>query len=141
MSTFIDKADYGTAINEYILDQVTRFDDTKLDAAEDAAVSEIKSYLSSRYDVDAIFAQTGTGRHPLIKMYVVDISLFHLHSIINPKKVPDIRKERYELAIAWLEKVQALKANPDLPPVLLPETGTKDYIQFGGNLKRSNHLQ
>ena len=137
MSTFIDRADYATAINGYILDQIVQFDDTKLDVVETQVIQEMTGYLNARYDTAAIFATTGGSRNPLVVMYAVDMSLYYLHRLINPKKVPDFRKERYQYAIEWLEKVQKQTVNPDLPPLLSTQ---KDYMFFNSNPKRTNHL-
>ncbi len=131
MSTFIDKADFDTSINANVLDQITQFDDLKLDRAENTAISKVKSYLSTRYDTTAIFAQTGNTRHPMVLDCCVKICLFELHSLINPRKVPEYRKEAYDRAIDWLEQV--MKGNvdpPDLPRLTSPDG---DYIKFGSN--------
>ena len=48
-------------------------------------------------------------------MYVCDIALYHMVSAMPQKMGSEIRKERYERAIQWLEGVQAGKIVPDLP--------------------------
>lgn len=136
---FLTQTDFAKTINGEILDQVIRFDDTKVDGAELSAIELMKSYLSARYDVGAIFSATGNARNPLIVMYLVDIVLFDLHSIISPAKTPQLRADRYQLALDWLQRVQALKCNPDLP-LPTPDPTIKDYVRFGSNLKRSNHI-
>ena len=47
-----------------------------------------------------------------------DIALYHMVSAMPQKLGSEIRKERYERAVKWLEGVQAGKIVPDLPAAL-----------------------
>lgn len=136
---FIDKADYGDAINENILDDITDGVDTKLDSAEAKAISYMKGYLNNRYDVAEIFAQTDNDRHPVVLMFAVDISIYYLHRMLSWRDTPKFRIERYNEAKEWLEKVSKLEINDPLLPLVADDT-TREYVQFGGNTKRANHL-
>jgi phage gp36-like protein len=135
---FLVKADFNTAIQENILDEIVEFDDTLIDVVIRSTVAFIQGYLNSRYDTAAIFAETGADRNPIILMYAIDIALHDLHARINPRKIPDHRKERYKAAKEWLMDVSEAVINPpDLP---VPAEGEKDYIRFGSNTKRDNHI-
>jgi hypothetical protein len=67
----------------------------------------------------------GDNRNPLIVQYLLDITLYHLHSRINPRNIPDLRKERYNGndpmdrggAIGWLKKVASSDLTADLPTI------------------------
>lgn len=85
--------------------------------AERMAIEEVSGYLRSRYDTKKVFAATGTGRNDLVVMRTADIALYHLSSWLPSRMGHEIRKERYELALKWLEGVQAGKITPDLPTV------------------------
>ena len=54
-------------------------------------------------------------RDAIIVTYVCDIALYHMIAAMPQKMGSEIRKERYERAIKWLEGVQAGKIIPDLP--------------------------
>lgn len=64
-------------------------------------------------------------------MYCCDIALYHMAASLPQKMGMEIRKERYERAIKWLEGVQSGKIIPDLPVVLdeegEPVSGTFIY--------------
>ncbi len=135
---FLTKEDYAGAIRERILDQITEFDDNKIQQVDSFAVEFISGYLRSRYDVAAIFNATGEDRNPVIVMYAVDIAIYQLHHLINPRKLPELRKERFELAQDWLQRVSKQLINPELPLHATPDQ--IDYIKFGGNTKRNNHI-
>ena len=62
----------------------------------------------------------GDTRDALIKMHLVDITLYHLHSRINPRNIPDFRIARRDEATEWLKMIASGKITVDLP-ILQPE--------------------
>lgn len=124
INTPADQSDYKPAVHAEILDAVIRTDQPTLEMAEDRAIAEMQSYLSSRYDVVNIFNKIGTDRNQLIVMFAVDITLYHLYSAINRMRTPAERVDRYKRAIKWLEDVADGLINPvGLPLVTDPTTG------------------
>lgn len=138
MSAFIDKDDYGAAIKGNILDAITEATDALLDTAEEQAISFVASYLNAKFDVAAIFAQTGSDRDPTILRICIDIALYYLHRRTTPRKIPDHRVDAYNEAKEWLEGVRAEEIVPIGLP--LPEDGSRQYIGYGSNDKRDNHI-
>jgi hypothetical protein len=67
----------------------------------------------------------GDNRNQQVVLYLLDITLYHLHSRINPRNIPDIRKERYDGnspnqtggAIAWLKRCGSGDITADLPNI------------------------
>ena len=75
----------------------------------------------------------GDTRHPLLLTYTKDIALYHIHSNISPQNIPELRKKRYDDAIAWLNKVSKDLLDADLP---LSDTNQPyGSMRFGGNPK------
>lgn len=111
---FLTENDYivasADALN--ILQQST---EGKREKAEKMACEEIAGYLRSRYDTVRIFSASEDERNDVIVMYACDITLYHLVSWLPGKMGREIRKERYDRAIKWLEEVQSGKVTPDLP--------------------------
>lgn len=136
---FIAKADFGTSIKTNILDDITETDDNKITIACDKAVELMKGYLSARYNTTQIFNKEGSERNILIVERGVDIALYFLHKRLNPRKIPEHRKEAYKEAKEWLEGVQSLNINPTNLPLVAD--GGADYIQYGGETRRNNRLQ
>lgn len=135
---FLTTEDYvvasSTALN--VLQQCS--EDKRL-AAERMAIEEISGYLRSRYDVKKIFAATGDARNDLVVMRTCDVALYHLSSWLPNKMGHEIRKERYELALKWLEGVQAGKITLDLPTVT-GEDGEEDIynpMKWGSEKKNT----
>jgi hypothetical protein len=105
--------------------------------------------LTATYPDDTTKWTEGDNRNQQIVMYLLDITLYHLHSRINPRNIPDLRKERYDGnnatqnggAIAWLKRVASGDITADLPSIL-PQQGVS--IRWGnsdGNtIKSSNQL-
>ena len=79
---------------------------------------------------DATKWTAGDNRNQQLVMYLIDITLYHLHSRINPRNIPDLRKERYDGnnptqnggAIAWLKRCASGDVTADLPNII-PQQG------------------
>lgn len=140
MSDFIQYSDYKASLHNEILDALTREDAEVIEICEDRAISEMRSYMSGKYDCDAIFSATGDNRHPLVLMMALDIAIFHIFCIHNPQKLSQMRKDRYNRAIEWLVAISKGKATIDGAPLLPEETlkHSDDHIMIS-NPKRVHH--
>lgn len=112
---FITEEDYKVVIGDTALKVISQTDEANRNNAEAEAQEEISGYLRPKYDCEAIFSAEGNERSRQIVMYTCDIALYHMVSAMPQKMGSEIRKERYDRAIKWLEGVQAGKIVPDLP--------------------------
>ena len=112
---YITEEDYRVVVGENALKVISQTDETNRLMAEVEAQEEIACYLRPKYDCETIFAAEGDERNRQIVMYTCDIALYHMVSAMPQKMGAEIRKERYERAIKWLEGVQAGKIVPALP--------------------------
>lgn len=126
---FITNEDYNVVIGEQALKVISQVNEDIQISAETEAKEEISGYLRPKYDTNAIFSATGIERNRLIVMYTCDIALYHMAASLPQKMGMEIRKERYERAIKWLEGVQAGKIVPDLP-LAIDEDGNAIGIPF-----------
>lgn len=145
MNNFITPEDYDASIHRDILDSLLRTDaegDPEIvEINEDRAVAEMRSYLSKFYDCDAIFSATGDGRHPLILMMAVDIAVYHIFCLHNPYKMSQIRKDRYDRAVAWLKAVSRGEVTIDGAPRLPDDRQTANSPwQITSNGRRETHM-
>lgn len=145
MSNFIAKEDYQPHIRDNRLDAIIELDDDKLDTTEKRAIKVMKSHLAARFDVTAIFNETGLARDEAILGYCLDISIYYLYRMANPRKVPSYRKDAYDEAIEWMNGVKEGSIVPDgLPPLQnVDGNGNSEnasYYRFGSNKKRENHI-
>ena len=94
----------------------------KLWRAEDTAMEQVRSWLSGRYDCDAIFtlpvAGEPDGRNQFIVTTVIDMALYHLYSQTGNKDVPEHRKERYADALEWLKLAGRGDISSNLPSLI-----------------------
>lgn len=135
MVTFITQEDY-IMIGESALSIVQSSDALNRENAEKEAIEEVSGYLRPRYDTKAIFAAVGDDRNKVVVMRCCDIALYHLVSSRNQRQGMEIRKERYERAVKWLEDVQKGRVSPDLPT---PD-GEEDFlnpIKFGSERRNT----
>jgi phage gp36-like protein len=140
---FLTTDDYKQQIQDTVLQAVLGgaiSGNTTLASAELAAQAEMESYLRARYDVVNIFNKTGIDRNEHLVMLLIDMVLYHLHSRINPNKVPDLRGIRYEAAISWLKSVAKGDISPDLPLLEDTEGNAINPIAYGSNPKRELHF-
>lgn len=136
---FITDQDYQVVIGEQALKVVSQVSTENRANAETEAVEEIAGYLRPKYDTDTIFNTSGDDRNRLIVMYTCDIAIYHMAASVPQKMGMEIRKERYERAIKWLEGVQAGKIVPDLP-LATDESGDPTGIPFVyGSQKKLHH--
>lgn len=76
--------------------------------------------------------QSGDDRPEDIVGVYVDIVLYHIHSQINPRNIPELRMNRRDEGIAWLKMINEGKITPGLP-LIVPEQGNN--VRYGnGNL-------
>lgn len=112
---FINEEDYKVVIGDSALKVISQCSAENIANAETEAIEEISSYLRPVYDTKTIFSATGSDRNRLIVMYTADIALYHLTASQPQRMGSEVRKERYDRAIKWLEGVQSGKIVPDLP--------------------------
>lgn len=132
---YINSSDYNLQIQDVNLQQIINSNVAIRETADLLAEAEARSFLIQKYDFDAEMLKTGTARDPQLLAYIIDISLFHLHSRIAPRNVPELRQTRYENAIAWLKMCAFGEVTPKLTPIS-PEQGNR--IRYGGNTKNIN---
>lgn len=133
---YLEPAEINTHLYGEIVNEISRADATILQAAIDAAISEMRGYISF-FDVDTILAATGTGREPILLLFTKDIAVWHFISLANPNVEMEYRETRYNNAIKWLRSVQKGETVPNLPPATNPdETVQTGKVKFGSNTKR-----
>lgn len=133
---FITDEDYKVVIGDTALKVISQTDEANRNNAEAEAQEEISGYLRPKYDCSAIFSAGGSERNRQIVMYTCDIALYHMVSAMPQKMGSEIRKERYERAIKWLEGVQAGKIIPDLPLAVDEEgNSTAETVLFDSQPK------
>jgi hypothetical protein len=92
---------------------------------------------------DTTYWIKGDNRNQQIVMYLIDCVLYHLHSRINPRNIPELRAIRYDGAnsfqsggvIGWLKKVGSDDVTADLPKII-PQQGIS--IRWGSNTRNTN---
>lgn len=130
------EADLHKLIKPENLAQIIEEDASILADTELATLQEIEGFLSNRYDVPAIWQTVGLDRNAMLVMRACDIMLYHIHSRINPNRVPELRNDRYAQAIDFLKSVAKGLLSPNLP-VLTTENGAiQTTYKYGSEIKR-----
>lgn len=141
MAKFITPEDYDASIHQEILDAVIRSDQQIVEICEDRAIAQMRGYLSARYDCDRVFSVEGEERNQLVLMMAIDIAIYHIFSIHNPRNMSQIRVDRYERAIEWLKGVRSGDISVDGLPEVEEETkNAASQFCMRSNPKRINHF-
>lgn len=149
---FINDNDYQVVIGETALKVISQVSAEVRSTAELQAQAEIAGYLNPKYDCDKIFDNSETemvdcqpglqaDRHPLIVMYTADIALYHMSASLPGKMGSEIRKERYERAIKWLEGVASGKIVPTGLPLATVTTADGKTVANLGSRYSSDKKQ
>ena len=141
MAKFITLEDYDASIHQEILDALIRSDKQIVEICEDRAIAEMRGYLSERYDCGKVFAAVGEDRNQLVLMMAIDIAIYHIFSIHNPRNMSQIRSDRYERAIEWLKGVRKGDITVEGLPEIEPEAKDASApYQIRSNRKRTNNF-
>lgn len=139
-TNFITVDDYSASIRLEFVEKAARGDENILEIVENEAITEMKSYLSGRYDVKEIFSATGEDRHDLVLMFAKDIAIYHLCSI-REGLMTQTRIDRYKRAIDWLKGVQKGELVVEgLPRLEASEQEAKSEYLMKSNPKRVNSI-
>ncbi len=137
---YLDEIDFTTLADQDDLDVVTGADARKRERALKMALDEMRSYMRIRYRINQEFAKTGDDRNDYIMLIVIDLTLYHLFSMLAPRMGMETKKERYDAAIRWLKDVRDGKSDPGIPTIDDPiddgtnpvdDPGMFDNIRFG----------
>lgn len=137
---FITENDYAVVIGQPALLIISQVSEYIRVQAEQEAIEEMSGYLRPTYNTDAIFDKQGDERNKLVVMYTCDIALYHMAASLPQKMGMEIRKERYERAIKWLEGVQSGKIVPDIDAATDDEGNeTQETITWSSEKKLRNN--
>lgn len=137
---FINDNDYRVVIGETALKVISQVSEEVRAVAEAQAQAEIAGYLNPKYDTEKIFSSNDV-RQPLIVMYTCDIALYHMSASLPGKMGTEIRKERYERAIKWLEGVATGKIVPTGLPLATVTTADGKTVANLGSRYSSDKKQ
>lgn len=121
---FIIDTDYDMQIKAEIKALLDTSNDLHaLKRAEDTAMSQIRKYLSGRFDMSQIFIDASDPdlRDQFIVTITIDITLYHLYSKTPHRDIPTHRANRYQDALNWLRDAGTGELATDLPIVTNPD--------------------
>lgn len=138
--SFITKAELKSASVIAVVNKAINNDDTVVDIIIDETEDVMRSYLSGRFDVDAIFNAEDTDRSGVVVKHFKKIVI---HEIYKRKtgEVNEITQADYDEAMTWLEGVSSGRIDAgNLPPAEDEAAEGDGFIKFGGNTRYSSNF-
>jgi D-mannonate dehydratase len=114
---YLQTEELNTHIYDYQLQQITESTPSIALAAIEASISEVKSYLATRYNVATIFSAQGSERNALVLDIVKTIAVFRIIKLSNVDILYDKYLEQYKLSIDYLSRIAQGLLCLDLPPL------------------------
>jgi len=133
---YLIKSDLQLSIEQALLEALDFSQDASvITTACNQAVGQLRSYLSTKYDIDTELGKTAANRNEMLLMIAKDLAIYHIWTYVDPTSIPGARRDRYTAAIDYLKGAQ-------LGTVVINITAavtTYSPITGGSNNKRSNH--
>ncbi len=138
MSTYITADDYLPRIQDAKLQQIIQQDTTILDEAEQSAIVIVKDALHTRYDVDAIFALTGSNRHRQVVRWVITLALYFLYERVPDRVTPPRIIKNYDDTLAYLLEIEDAKKSVDLPRLVDEDDVALSKFRWGSETRQEH---
>lgn len=135
---YVTENDY-VVIGADALTILQKSDASRREVAERSAAEEITGYLGARYDMQAEFARTDMERNSKVVLVFCDLVLYDLVCSLPQRMGYEIRKQRKDDAIKWLDA--AKRQNLNLPTYLSEDgrqTDEGNPIKWGSMQKMTN---
>jgi Protein of unknown function (DUF1320) len=138
MSTFITYNDYQARLSQRILSLLTDNDNLILDNAEIEAAGIITDRLADKFDLNAEFVKTGSGRNATLLRWMKSLSLYFVYARVPDEEVPERIIKDYDDTRTELEKIQGGKLGCSLKRLTDSEGETITRFRMGSNTPRSH---
>ncbi|MFV0506796.1 MAG: phage protein Gp36 family protein [Bacteroidales bacterium] len=146
---FIEVTDLGTSIYDYQINIITEGDEDIVLQAIEAAIDEVKSYLTAPskldnpdlqvvYNVEEIFNAEGEQRNPLILRHTITIAKWYIVELCNADIIYEQARQRYDRAIDFLKKLSSGELRLGSLPTVKPNT-EEQSARMGSNPKFQHH--
>jgi hypothetical protein len=131
---FINVPLYSATV-AYVTGDSVYFNTATVGLAPTYEVFKAKSNTTNHAPTDTVYWELTDVRNPIIVMYLVDIVLYHLHASIPGRNVPQLRIDRYNNVMSWLNGIAEGIIDADLP-VKDDDTGSPFF--FGSMTRQDN---
>ena len=125
----------GTQLYDYQVEQITGGDEGIALSAISTAQAQVRSYLATRYDCDAVFAARGAERDALVLHLVKTLAAYHLVRLANPDAIYERYRDDYRDALDILTRLGDGTSVADLPRLETTSGQPAGTLQLQSNPK------
>ena len=134
---YVNSTDFDVLIQDINMQQIISNNEAIRDQAVNIAIGEARSYLVQKYQFDLELIKVGNSRDPQLLNNIIDIALYHLHSRLSPRNIPEIRTTRYENSVMWLKDCSLGNVTPKLLEI---DATNGKLIRWNSNSKNQNNF-
>lgn len=137
---FITKTELKSATVPEVVEKAINQDDTVIDIIVDETESLMRSYLSGRFDVDAIFNATANARSGVVVKHFKKIVIDEIYKR-KTNGLNEVTQLGSDEAMTWLEGIANGKiSGGDLPPKEDEPVAGDGFIKHGGNTRYDSNF-
>lgn len=100
-------------------------------------ITDLTAYsVIGHWPNETLYWTFGDNRDASLVECLVDMTLYDVHAVINPRNIPTLRADRYKKSMDWLKDIRDGKLDMNLPD----KGGQVGYrIRFGSNEQNVNY--
>lgn len=137
---YITKLELKSAAVPEVVDKAINQDDEVVDIIIDETEDLMRSYLSGRFDVDAIFGATDGDRSGVVVKHFKKIVIDEIYKR-KTNGLNEVTQLGYDEAMTWLADVSnGTIAAGDLPPKEDEPVVGDGFIKYGGNTRYDSNF-
>ncbi len=133
---FITSSDYKVRVRDKQLEMITNEDSAILATAESTAMAIIKDALKSRFDIEYIFARTGSARDAQVVRWMITLVMYFIYERVPDKLTPKRIIKNYDDTMLILLDVADGKKSLDLKRVVDEEDKPVTKFRWGSQPRR-----
>ena len=132
---FITKNELKSAAVPAVVDKAINNDDTIVDIIIAETESVMRSRLSGRFDVDAIFTAENADRSGVVVKHFKKIVIDEIYKR-KTGGLNEVTQQGYDEAMTWLSDVSnGTEEAGDLPPKDTEAEAGDGFVKYGGNTR------
>lgn len=136
---FLTEQDFSTGVNAQILNQIICGEVSRLDDAENIALSHIRSKLGDRYNLVRELSLSGEARNRNLIRWALAIAIYHLYNTVPDLESPERVRQNHSDTLKEIAAISSGKEGTDLVKLTEASGKKKTRFRWGSKPRRSHN--